>query len=139
MRFTISFIEKDVQLITLIIIVLTAEALWHTQSLMTPPPPPLFSFLKTIQCLPVTFNLDSKCGTKDRHWCKQKCDLDDLRRLHPLSPEDAPQTSRWGVGELVAEMRMRTCTCLLSDINIRFAKEKMEHLYFYLCFAFSKG
>ena len=39
--------------------------------------------------------------------------LDDLRRLHDLSPEEAPRTSRWGVGELIAEIRMRTCNCLI--------------------------
>ena len=109
------------------------------------PPPPLFSFLKTIQCLAVTFNLDSKCGIKDRYWCKQKCgvgflnspaDLDNLRPLHPLSPEEAPQISRWGVNRRDGHAYFQ-----LSDIilNIPFEKEKMEHLYFYLCFVFSKG
>ena len=88
---------------------------------MTPPPPPphthtpppLFSFLKAIQCLAVAFNFGSKCGTKDRHWCEQNVVfnvlirppiLDSLRRLHPLSPEEALRTSRWGVGELITEM-----------------------------------
>ena len=69
----------------------------HSVSHEPPPPPPLFSFLKKIQCLAVKFNLDSKCGTKDRHWFKQKsgvqflnspADLDHLCRLHPLSPEE---------------------------------------------------
>ena len=107
------------------------------------PPQPLFSFLKTIQCLAVTFNLDSKCGTKDLHWCKQKCgvqflnlpaDLDPLRRLYPLRPEEAPRTSHWGVNRRDVHAYLQ-----LSDINIWFAKKKIEHLYFYLCFIFSKG
>ena len=107
------------------------------------PPPPLFSFLKTIQCLAVTFNLASKCGTKDRHWCKRKfgvqflnlpADLDDLRRLHPLSPEEALRTIRCGVNRIDVHEYLQ-----LSDINIRFAKKKTDHLYFYLCFVFSKG
>ena len=93
-----------------------------------PPPPPLFSFLKTIQCLAVTFNFGSKCGTKDRHWSEQNAVfnvwirppiLDDLRRLHPLSPEEAPRTSRWAVGELITEMRMRTCNCLVLTSGLR--------------------
>ena len=107
------------------------------------PPSPLFSFLKTIQCLAVTFNLDSKCGAKDRHWCKQKCgvqflnlpaDLEDLRPLHPLSPEEALRTDRWGVNRIDAHAYLQ-----LSDINIQFAKKKIDHLYFYLCFVFSEG
>ena len=107
------------------------------------PPSPLFSFLKTIQCLAVTFNLDSKCGAKDRHWCKQKCgvqflnlpaDLEDLRRLHPLSPEEALRTDRWGVNRIDAHAYLQ-----LSDIIIQFAKKKIDHLYFYLCFVFSEG
>ena len=106
------------------------------------PPPLLFSFLKTIQCLAVTFNLDSKCGTKYRHWCKEKCgvqflnspaDLDALRRLHPLSPKGAPEQA---AGELIAGLH---AYLQLSDINIRFAKKKIDHLYFNLCFVFSKG
>ena len=100
----------------------------HSVSHELTAPPPLFSFLKTIQCLAVTFNLDSKCGTKNQHWCKQKCgvqflnltaDFDDLCRLHPLSPEEALRTSRWGVGKLIAEMRMRTCNCLKLTSGLR--------------------
>ena len=119
-------------------------ALWHTQSLMNPsPPPPLFSFLETIQCLAVTLNLDSKCGTKDWHWCKQKCgvqflnspaDLDNIRCLHPGSPEEAPQTSCWGVHRIDAHAYLQ-----LSDINIRFVMKKIDQLYFHPCFVFSKG
>ena len=42
--------------------------------------------------------------------------LDDLRRLHPLGPEEASQIlkySSWGFGELIPEMHMRTCNCLI--------------------------
>ena len=107
---------------------------------MTPPPPPpppsppLFSFLKTIQCLAVTFNFGSKCGTKDRHWCEQNVVfnvwirlpiLDDLRRLHPQSPEEAPWTSRWGVNHRDAHAYLQ-----LSGINIRFAMKKIDQLNF---------
>ena len=172
MCFTISFIEKDGQLITLIIIMNWSvwllckfkvapkimlfsllrldyfNLLYGTLSLSwtTPtahPPTLLFFFLKRIQCLAVTLNLDSKCGTKDWHWCKQKCgvqflnsraNLDDLCRLHPLSPQEAPWTSRWGVNCRDAHGYLQ-----LSDINIRFAKKKIDHLYFYLFFVFSKG
>ena len=145
MRFTCNT-EKDAQLITLIIIVNRSvwllctvkvapkfilffllrlyyfNLLYGTLSLSWPPPPPLFSFLKTIQCIAVTFNFGSKCGTKDRHWCEPNMVfniwirppiLDNLRRLQPLSPEKALRTSRWGVGELITEMRMRTCNCLV--------------------------
>ena len=108
-----------------------------------PPPPPVFSFLKTIQCLAVTFNLASKFGTKDRHWCKRKCgvqflnspaDLDYLRHLHPMSPEEALPTIRWGVNRIDVHAYLQ-----LSDINIRFGKKKTDHLYFYPSFIFSKG
>ena len=66
-------------------------------------------------------------------WIRQQF-MDDLRRLHPLSPEEAPQTSHWGVNGRDAHAYLQ-----LSDINIRFAMKKIHHLYFYLCFVFSKG
>ena len=52
-------------------------------------------------------------------------DLDDLCRLHPLSPEEAPRTIRWGVNRIYAHAYFQ-----LSDIYIRFAKKKIDHLYF---------
>ena len=150
MRFTISFIEKDVQLITLIIIVNWSvwllctvkvaskfilysllrlyyfNLLYGTLSLswtpLPPPPsPPIFFPLNDPMSCCDNY-LDIKCGTKDRHWCEQKCcvqflnlpaALDDHRCLHPLSPEEAPRTSSWRVGELITEMCMHTCNCLV--------------------------
>ena len=169
MRFTISFIEKDAQLITLIIIVNWSvwllctvkvapkfmlffllrlyyfNLLYGTLSLsLPPPPPPPSSFLKTIQCLAVTFNLDSKFGTKDRPLmlAKMWCSMSEFARRFwtisvvytPRSPEEAPRTSRWGVNCRDAHAYLQ-----LSDINIHFATKKIEHLYFYLCFVNSKG
>ena len=108
-----------------------------------PPPPPLFSFLKTIQYLAVTFNFGSKCGIKERHLCEPNvmfnvwiCPpiLDDLRPLHPLSPEEAPQTSHLGVNHRDAHAHLQ-----MSGINIRFVIKKIDQLYFYLCYVFSKG
>ena len=58
----------------------------------------------------------SVCQMTGRIKCKKKkilnlpADLDDLHRLRPLGPEEAPGTSRWGVGELITEMCM--CTVL---------------------------
>ena len=62
--------------------------------------------------------------------------LDALRRLHPLSPEEAPRPSRWGVGELITDVH---AYLQLFGINIRFAMKKIDQLYFNLCFVFSKG
>ena len=115
----------------------------HSVSHDPPPPPPLFSFLKTIQCLAVTFNLDSKYGTKDRHWLKQKCGVQFLNSPADFgrSPSSAPRggsanelLGNWGVNRRDAHAYLQ-----LSDINIWFAEEKIDHLYFYLCFVFSKG
>ena len=165
--------EKDAQLITLIIIVNRSvwllctvkvapkfilffllrlyyfHLLYGTVSLSWPhplPPPPLFSFLKMIKCLAVTFNFGSKCGTKDRHWCKQNVvfnvwictpNLDDLRHLHPLSPEEAPQTSRWGVNHRDAHAYLqlfgktsglrwkRSTSCIVTFVSSSL-KEKMH-------------
>ena len=85
----------------------------------TPTPPPLFSFLKTIQCLAVTFNLDSKYGTKDRLWCKQNYGVQFLNSPANLgrSPSSAIPEQRsfheQAAGELIAEMHISTCNCLI--------------------------
>ena len=111
-----------------------------------PTPPPLFSFLKTIQYLAVTFNLDSKCDTKDRHWCKQKCGVQFLNSPANFgrSPSSAPPMSRGGssnkpLGSWGVNCRDVHAYLQLSDINIQFAKKKIDHLYFYLYYIFSKG
>ena len=150
MHFTISFIEKDAQLITLIIIVNWSvwllctvkvapefmlffllrlyyfNLLYGALSLSWPPPPPppphhLLSLKQSnvlLWHLIWTANLEPKtCIDVSKNvvfnvWIRLPI-LDDLRRLHPLSPEEAPRTSRWGVGELIAEMRTLTCNCLI--------------------------
>ena len=76
----------------------------------------LFSSLKTILCIAVTFNFGSKCGTKDRRWCKQKWDVQCLN-----SPSDfgrSPSSTNkffWNAaaGELTAEMHMCSCNSLI--------------------------
>ena len=124
-----------------------------------PPPPPLFSFLKTIQCLAVTFNFGSKCGTKDRcngqffpqsvfspgkEWAK--CGVQCLNSPSDfgLSLSSTPPESRggstnkplgsWGVNHRDAHAYLQ-----LFGISSRFAMKKIDQLYFYLCFVFSKG
>ena len=72
-----------------------------------------------------------KCGVQ---FLNSPADLGALRRLHPLSPEEAPRTGRWRVNRIDAHAYLQ-----LSDINIWFAKQKIDHLYFYLCYLFSKG
>ena len=59
---------------------------------------------------------NQKCGVQ---FLNSPTDLDDLRRLHPLSQEEAPQTSGWGVNRRDVHAYLQ-----LSDINIRFAKKK---------------
>ena len=78
-----------------------------------PPPPPLFSFLKRIQCLAVTFNLDSKCGTNDQHLCKQKC----VQFLNSpadfgRSPSSTPPESRGRLREQAAGELLQRCACV---------------------------
>ena len=145
MRFTISFIEKDVQLITLIIIV--DWSVWLLGTVMVASKFILFSLLRlyyfnllygtlSLSWTPLhsyfltlkrsnvllwhliwTANVEPKTGI----WCKQKCpvqflnspaDLDDLHPLQPLSLEETLRTNRWGVGELIAEMPIRTSTLI---------------------------
>ena len=103
-------------------------ALWHTQSLMTTPSHPYFLSLKRsnvlLRHLIWTANVEPKTGiglSKNVVFNFWICPLilDNLRRLHPLSPEEAPRTSRWGVGELIAEIRMQTCNCLIYPYGLQ--------------------
>ena len=103
---------------------------------------PIF-FLKTIQCLAVTFNFGSKCGTKDRHWCEQNevfnvwirpPILDNLRLPESRGGCVHKPLGSWGVNYRDAHAYLQ-----LFGINITFAMKKIDQLYFYLCFIFSKG
>ena len=104
--------------------ILTAEALlfqfalWHTKFLMNP---------KTIRFLAVTLNLDSKCGTKDRHWCKQKCgvqflnlpaDLDDLGRCTPRVPTVREKSVKNEKFEILEKVREKSGNFMTTTYHI---------------------
>ena len=120
----------------------------HSVSHDPPPPPPvtpppLFCFLKTIQCLTVTFNFGSKCGTKDRHWCEQKVVFNvwirPFESLLSTPPESRGGSANKPLGSWGVNHRDAHAYLQLFGINIWFAMIKIDQLYFYLCFVFSKG
>ena len=115
--------------------------------------PPTPSFLKTIQCLAATFNLDS--NRPALMLAKMWCSMSEFARRSPLSicsmsefacrsllsiPRESKGGSankHWGVRELIAKMRMRTCNCLIYTSALRRKRSKI--CIFYLGFVFSKN